>query len=75
MKPRKAIALGLILVGSIVASLSLWVGMTRSTFGLIVTIILGLVLILAGILIFITEVLESWLGHSQAALVDGLQAG
>jgi hypothetical protein len=34
----------------------------------------GFVLV-AGILIFITEMLESWLSHGQAALVDGLQAG
>jgi len=28
-----------------------------------------------GVLIFILEMFESWLSNSQAALVDGLQAG
>lgn len=37
--------------------------------------ILGALLLVAGVLIFITEMFESWLSHSQAALVDGLQAG
>ena len=74
---RKVIAVVLILLGLVmcVASISIWIISVHPPLGLSVTIILGVLLLVAGILIFITEVLESWLSHGQAALVDGLQAG
>jgi hypothetical protein len=35
----------------------------------------GAVLLIVGVLILITEMIETWLTHGQTALVDGLQAG
>lgn len=35
----------------------------------------GVVLLVIGVLLLITELLENWLTKGQAALVDGLQAG
>ena len=73
---RKA-AFILILLGLMIciASISLWIINVHSRLSLSVTIILGVLLLVVGILIFITDLFESWLSHGQAALVDGLQAG
>jgi myo-inositol-1(or 4)-monophosphatase len=35
----------------------------------------GAILLVVGLLLLITELMESWLSKGQAALVDGLQAG
>jgi hypothetical protein len=37
--------------------------------------IAGAILLVVGVLLLITELMESWLSKGQAALVDGLQAG
>ena len=77
LKVRKAIAIVLILLGlaTCLSGLTLWTISAYSPFGSSVIIILGVLFLVVGILIFITEMFESWLSHSQAALVDGLQAG
>ena len=73
---RKVIAILLLLLGltMCVAGVSLWINAVPSPF-LSVTIILGVVLVVVGILIFTPEIFESWLSHGLAAIVDGLQAG
>ena len=77
MKVRNISAIILIFFGfaTIVIGLYFWDAGAHSPLNLTVTIILGMLLLVAGILMFITEMFESWLSHSQAALVDGLQAG
>jgi len=40
-----------------------------------VVAVAGAVLLAVGLLLLITELMESWLSKGQAALVDGLQAG
>jgi hypothetical protein len=37
--------------------------------------VLAVLLLVIGLILLITELLEGWLSRSQAALVDGLQAG
>ena len=77
LQVRKAIAIVLILLGLVtcVAGLASWIISTRSPFVSSPIIILGVLFLVVGILIFITEMFQSWLSHSQVALVDGLQAG
>lgn len=77
LKVRKAIAIVLILLGlaTCVVGLTLWILSANSPFGSSMIIILGVLFLVVGILIFITEMFESWLSHGQAVLVDGLQAG
>lgn len=36
---------------------------------------IGVLLVIVGLLVFITEIFEAFLTRSQTALVDGLQAG
>lgn len=40
-----------------------------------VVAVAGVILLVVGLLLLITELMESWLSKGQAALVDGLQAG
>ncbi|MGA2784134.1 MAG: hypothetical protein ABSF09_05495 [Candidatus Bathyarchaeia archaeon] len=40
-----------------------------------VIVILGTAALVVGLIMFVTELFESWLSRSQSALVDGLQAG
>jgi hypothetical protein len=42
-----------------------------SVFGVVV----GIVLIIVGLVLLVTEIMETWLTQGQSALVDGLQAG
>ena len=77
LKIRKAIAIILMLIGSLTCIVGLlsWVISASSPFNSIVIVILGMVILVVGILVLVTEMFESWLNRSQAALVDGLQAG
>ena len=77
LKIRKAIAIILMLIGSLtcIAGLLSWVISASSPFNSIVIVILGTVTLVVGILVLVTEMFESWLNRSQAALVDGRQAG
>lgn len=77
MKVRKAIAFTLIPTGLLTCFaglFSLILG-AYSPFNSTMIIILGVLLLVVGILILVRELFESWLSRSQAALVDGLQAG
>ena len=57
----------------LIISFALWNEMRFPT--VLSMVISGIVLLVAGLIIFISDLFESWLSHSQAALVDGLQAG
>ena len=37
--------------------------------------VVGVLLLVVGLLLLVTELVENWLSKGQAALVDGLQAG
>ena len=77
LKVRNIAAIILVFFGfaTILIGLYSWNAGAHSPLNLTVTIILGVLMLVAGVLMFITEMFESWLSHSQAALVDGLQAG
>jgi len=43
--------------------------------GVPVIALVGAILLVVGLLLLITDLMENWLSKGQAALVDGLQAG
>jgi ABC-type transport system involved in cytochrome c biogenesis permease subunit len=77
MKVRKVVYVILVFLGLVIliGNLVSWIVGTHFPLNSTLEMILGVLLLLVGVLIFITERFESWLSHSQAALVDGLQAG
>ena len=77
MKMQKAIAFTIIPIGllTLIAGLFSWIVGAFSPFNSTMIIILGVLLLVVGMSVLIREMFESWLSRSQAALVDGLQAG
>jgi len=77
MKVRKMVSVILVLLGLVIliGNLVSWIVGIHFPLNSTLEMILGVLLLLVGVLIFITEMFESWLSHGQAALVDGLQAG
>jgi ABC-type transport system involved in cytochrome c biogenesis permease subunit len=77
MKVRKMVSVILVLLGLVIliGNLVSWIVGAHFPLNSTLEMILGVLLLLVGVLIFITEMFESWLSHGQAALVDGLQAG
>jgi len=65
-------ALGLVLVA---AALSAGILHIELSIGIGWLAVLAILLLVIGLIVLITELLEGWLSRSQAALVDGLQAG
>ena len=65
-------ALGVVLIGFAIISM-----LNRSILlaNVPVWAVAGAILLIIGLLLLITELLENWLTKGQAALVDGLQAG
>jgi len=65
-------ALGVVLIGFAIISM-----LIRSIplANIPVWAVAGAILLVIGLLLLITELLENWLAKGQAALVDGLQAG
>lgn len=65
-------ALGVVLIGFAIISM-----LIRSILlaNVPVWAVAGAILLVIGLLLLITELLENWLTKGQAALVDGLQAG
>lgn len=74
---RKMVSVILVLLGLVIliGNLVSWIVGIHFPLNSTLEMILGVLLLLVGVLIFITEMFESWLSHGQAALVDGLQAG
>jgi len=46
-----------------------------AVFSWIIPLVVGVLLCVAGFVLMLMELLETWLGRGQKALVDGLQAG
>jgi hypothetical protein len=63
---------GLSMVGASLSAAMLHYTLPSSN---VVVAAFALVLLVIGLIIVLTEVFEKWLTRSQAALVDGLQAG
>lgn len=66
------IVLGFVLIGFSIGSM---VTHASSFLSIPVLSAAGAILLAAGLLLLVTELLENWLTKGQAALVDGLQAG
>ena len=64
-------AVGIVTMVGSALSLAVYSAGLESIFGIVV----GAVLILVGLVLLVTELMETWLNRGQSALVDGLQAG
>jgi hypothetical protein len=66
-----------VVLGVVLGAVSVGTVLFRSNLGVsgAVLAVVGLLLFFVGLLVLITEVIETWLGRSQSKLVDGLQAG
>jgi zinc transporter ZupT len=77
LRPRTTLAVGMIISGAALIVLAIGSLAAHYSFNLNWTITGGTdaLLLIVGVLIFITEMIEDWLTHGQTALVDGLQSG
>jgi hypothetical protein len=77
LRMRTGFAVLLIITGIGLISLSVGSLIFHSSLPLnsLLALGVGIVLLLAGLLLLVTELVETWLSRSQRALVDGLQAG
>lgn len=77
MRARGITALIMIGLGVVLIATALVSVLTRYTHFPSVPLLggAGAVLVVIGLLLFLTELLETWLSKGQTALVDGLQAG
>lgn len=77
MRKRHLIAGCVLIVGMIMISSSVIASIMHFTLPLGNPLFggIGVLLLIAGLLVLITEILESLLTRGQTALVDGLQAG
>ena len=76
MKPRLVIASFTIFIGIVfvVAAALLLIG-AAPMLNWIILLAVGTLLCVAGFVLLVMELLETWLSRGQKALVDGLQAG
>jgi hypothetical protein len=77
MRSRRLIGHTLAGLGLVLAATSLSAAILQYALpiGIGWLVVLAVLLLLIGLIVLITELLERWLSRSQAALVDGLQAG
>jgi uncharacterized membrane protein YidH (DUF202 family) len=77
LQARGTVAIGIIAVGIVLVAFDIDSILTHSSlFGNVLVFgAVGVILIVVGALLLITELMENWLTKGQAALVDGLQAG
>jgi len=62
--------------GIVIVAFSSWLMAAHfSTLNWLLGIVLGAILIIVGLFLLVTELMETWLTQGQKALVDGLQAG
>ena len=66
------IVLGLVVVAASIGELVL--GHT-TIMNIVISGVIGATLLVAGLILLVTTILETWLSRTQTALVDGLQAG
>jgi len=76
LRARVVIAVIMIFTGVVVviASVQFMLG-GGAVFSWIIPLVVGVLLCVAGFVLMLMELLETWLGRGQKALVDGLQAG
>lgn len=77
MRPRAVIASTMIVLGIVLVAFAIgsMIAHYSSPPNVPVLGALGAFLLVVGLLLLITELMETWLSHGQTALVDGLQAG
>jgi hypothetical protein len=77
LRSRIAIALILVVLGVVLVAASIGQLVTGHTasMNIVTTGVVGAVLLIAGIMLLIVAILETWMSRSQTALVDALQAG
>ncbi|HUK28714.1 MAG TPA: hypothetical protein VLV31_09845 [Candidatus Acidoferrales bacterium] len=76
MRARKTIASIITVLGAITLAYSLATAVDHgATFIVWLTVVVGALLVVIGLGLLITALLEAWLSDGQTALVDGLQAG
>jgi hypothetical protein len=76
LRIRPVVALILMVTGigaAVVSALALMVN--SPTLSWLLGVVGGVILILVGLALLVTELMERWLTRGQRALVDGLQAG
>ena len=69
------IAVILLIAGIILAMVSLMLMLEHASVLWVIPMAVGALLSVAGFVLLIMELLETWLSRGQKALVDGLQAG
>ena len=76
MSTRRVIALTMTVLGVILVGFSAVTVITHGpALGAWLSAGVGVLLIIIGLTLLVTELLEAWLSGGQTALVDGLQAG
>ncbi len=77
MRARRLLGGSLTVLGFVLATGGLMATISHYVLplGNVVMATVGILMLAAGLIVLITEVLELWLTRGQAALVDGLQAG
>jgi uncharacterized membrane protein HdeD (DUF308 family) len=76
LRPRVIFSVIMIFVGLVLVVSSVAFVMAHAPpLNWIVLASLGVLLIAAGLVLLITDLMETWLTRGQSALVDGLQAG
>lgn len=77
MRARRLVGLSLTALGLVLVAAALSAGILHYALPIDTgwLAVLAVLLLVIGLIVLITELLEGWLSRSQAALVDGLQAG
>lgn len=77
LRQRKILSMIFMLVGLAMpaAAVESWLYDASLPINSTVMVIFGALILIGGFIIFITELFESWISHSQSALVGGLRAG
>jgi zinc transporter ZupT len=77
LRPRSILAIAMMVLGILLAvfSIGFYLFHISSALNLALFGVVGAVLLVVGLLLLITELIETWMSRGQTALVDGLQAG
>lgn len=75
MKARVVIAVIMVFTGILLAVISPLSMVEGAAVNWVVPLVVGAIMCIAGFVLLIMELLETWLSRGQKALVDGLQAG
>jgi len=77
LRTRGILALGMMTLGIVLIAFAIVSILTHYALFANVSVLgaVGALLLVIGVLLLITELMEDWLSKGQTALVDGLQAG